>query len=189
MTNRQPLRPHQAILDGAHLHKVHRNIDDGRRPPCRFPVQVWTHLEEASLPLWSTANGFTARWKPDDFLGSKSAELGETQEQGRSRKTSDHPRPPHRGRRRPGPKGGPKETQGHPKGAFLSKGTQKTKKKKTPRQDKTPRRRLILKCTYQKTSRFGPHRHRRRPLRPHQAALEGAHLHDACVPHRLRYTA
>jgi hypothetical protein len=36
MMNRQPLRPHQAVLDGAHLHKVHRDVDDDRRPPCRF---------------------------------------------------------------------------------------------------------------------------------------------------------
>jgi hypothetical protein len=160
MTNRQPLQPHQAVLEGAHLHRVHRDVDDGRCPPYRFPVQEWTHLGDAVGPTGRRRKDTPARRKPDDILGShpKSAELGETQDQGRPRKTSGRLRPPHRDWRRPGPKGGPEGAQGHLKGSLsLERNPNDAKKKQTRRQDKTPRRHLMLKCTYQKTSRFRPH--------------------------------
>jgi hypothetical protein len=49
------------------------------------------------------------------------------------------------------PKGAQRELRGIPKGSLSLKRYQKNAQKKRRRQDKTPRRRLILKCTYWRT--------------------------------------
>jgi hypothetical protein len=115
------------MLDGVHLQKV---------------LATWTktvvHPDTSGAgadspkrrrrPHWTTAKGYTWEMEVDDFgHDPKSEELGGNRDQVRLREKRRPPAAPHRGRRCPGPKGGPEGDPGRPGGkALLSKGVQKT---------------------------------------------------------------